>query len=54
LFVVYGLWLKVVEPNLRKSAVSICENLREKMRFGDREKKELHSFVAFFLSFLLQ
>jgi hypothetical protein len=40
LFLIYGLWLKVVEPYLRESALSICENLREKEIWG-REKKGL-------------
>jgi len=44
LFVVYGLWLKVVEPISgldRSGAVSICGNLRKsvgKMGLGDLEK----------------
>jgi hypothetical protein len=39
--------LKVAEPNQRKSAVSICENLRDRRSLGEKEtwtgKKEVRS-----------
>jgi hypothetical protein len=43
---VCDLWLKVAEPYQRKSAVSICENLREKR---DLEKRNLE--VVYSLEF---